>query len=146
MSTHVSCNNQLLRRINQEHNDPRNLRRHYYFKADKVFVEFEHDCIMYKRFIRGQNKCARAWIEVVGQVPKGKSVQENAAMPILPLLDDYFANDILFKGSITEHVRRILPEIRRGQAVSKSALQDMIVQSNFSFSKYTRCDYEKKRN
>jgi hypothetical protein len=62
MTTHMSCNDQLMRRINQEHSDPRNLKRHNYLKADTTFVEFEHEGITYKRFVLGQNKCAQVQI------------------------------------------------------------------------------------
>ncbi len=84
---------------------------------------------------------------MIGQAPRGKSVRENAAMQILPSIDDYFANDLPFKGSLPEHVKRILPEIRRSQAVLKSGPQlDVTVQSNFSFSKCAKRDSERKRN
>ena len=143
----LSYNNQLMKRINKEHNDPKNRKRHYYFKADTNFLEIEHEGIVYKRFILGLNKCARARIEVIGQAPKGKSVRENAAMQILPLLEDYFANDVPFKGSLPEHIKRILPEIRRSQANLKAKTQQCEIahNNNFSFSKCAKRDYERRK-
>ncbi|CAK9251940.1 unnamed protein product [Sphagnum jensenii] len=100
-------------RLNQERQNPANRHRQYFFTADDTFAEFEHEGISYKKFVFGRKNCDRARIFVYGQAEKGRSVRENAAMKILPLLDNFFSNEVPFRDSLPEHVMSALAHSKR---------------------------------
>jgi hypothetical protein len=75
--------------------------------------EFEYEGIVYKRFVFGRKNCDRTRISIYGRAEKGRSVKENTVMRILPLLDNFFSNEVRFRDSLSEHVMKALAQSKR---------------------------------